>query len=190
MLNNIVTFTSTSVRGNGNTVWLPQDGQPCAFCDKTFDFIRSQIKQTGLITQRAAAGNDRLTGVPTNVKALFLFVQTMTFSANEVAVLRAFVSTGGRLVLIGGHETTASQQPGLNTLLAALGSGLRGGQSLGCGRDVLPASSLRAHQITTGMTEFRPGCAMELSLGSGDKGLIYDATNTVAVIALTSTGGN
>jgi len=191
MLLNLVTFTSNSVRSSGNMVWLNRaDAANCAFCAKTFDFMRSEIRATGLKTDNVVAGNGRLTNMPNAVKALFLFVPNGSFAASEIGLLRAFVATGGRLVLLGGHEGAAAKSSALNDLLASLGSELRiGTQSLGCGRGALPASSLRSHQITAGLTDFRPGCGMELLLGSGDAGLIYDASNTIPLIAVTRIGG-
>ena len=191
MLENLVTFSSNAVRSTGNEVWLNQpDASNCAFCNKTFDFMRSEIRKTGLKAESISAGTGRLTNIPNSVKALFLFVQNTSFTTSEVALLQAFIATGGRLVLLGGHEASAAKQPSLNNLLASLGSSLRlGTESLGCGRDVLPASSLRAHQITAGMTDFRPGCNVELLLGGGDTGLVYDATNTIPIVAVTTTGG-
>ena len=191
MLQNLVTFTSNSVRSSGNLVWLNRaDAASCAFCGKTFDFMRNEIRATGLKTDNVTAGKGRLTNVPNSVKTLFLFVPNGSFTTSEVGLLQAFVATGGRLVLLGGHEATASKSSALNDVLTSLGSSLTiGTQSLDCGRDPLPASSLRAHQITAGLTDFRPGCSMELFLGSGDVGLIYDASNTIPLIAVTKIGG-
>ena len=66
-----------------------------------------------------------------------------------------------------------------NQVLSGMGAQMQNSGDAGdCGSVDLPGTSLRAHQITTGMTGVRVGCASVIVPGPNDFALFFDSTNT------------
>lgn len=122
-----------------------------------------------------------LTSLPADLKVIFLWLSTQTYTVAEINALKLFASEGGRIVYVGewdgflGTVGIAVE----NQFLTDMGAQMQNiGDAVDCGSVDLPATSLRAHQITTGMTAVRVGCASVIMPGPNDFALFFDSTNT------------
>jgi hypothetical protein len=128
------------------------------------------------------------------VKVLFLWMPLQTFTAAEVTAIRQFAGQGGRIVFVGEHVPFYDSSV-LNQLLAALNTGVvnTGGNvdpSTEPGVYVdLPATSLRAHQITTTLTGLRIAASSTLSIGPNDFALYFGSANEQLLSAVATIDG-
>jgi hypothetical protein len=126
-----------------------------------------------------------------SVKVIFLFMPTTPYSAAEAQTLKAFVTSGGRLVLVGDGAMPVypMTKPVVNGLLQLLGSSLQHADPIECpGYKVMPATSIRPHQITTGLTQLTLACASDFQLAPGDSGIVYDRTGVHPIVVRTRVG--
>jgi hypothetical protein len=137
-----------------------------------------------------------LVSVPSDVKALFVFVPTQSFTVAEATGLRAFVAEGGRLVIVSDnssfYSSHESSNAALNDLLYKLGSGTSdAGTSIECGYVPLPQASLRLNQLTLDATGALLGgltvaCTTRFAPAGGDIGFLYDSGNQLLLGAVTN----
>ncbi len=117
-------------------------------------------------------------GINPNVKVIFLELPSVPFSNAEINVLKQFAADGGRIVYVGEHQGYYGNNifNVENPFFHAMGAQLTNtGGALDCGYNVLPASVLRPHQITTGMTNVEMACSSTISLGPNDYALMYNS---------------
>ena len=121
-----------------------------------------------------------LTAIPANVKVVILALPMTSYSVAEINSLKQFSADGGRIVFVG--EWDLFYGVGLNVendFLTAMGAVMRNtGGAIDCGRNVIPASSLRSHQVTTGLAQLTIACASVVAPGPNDYVLFYDKSGT------------
>ena len=123
--------------------------------------------------------------IPSNVKMLILSLPRLAYSNEEINAMKAFSADGGRILYIGEYDTFLGTD-GLateNDFFTKMGAVMRNaGSQIDCGYNVVPASNLRPHQVTTAMTGLTMGCASEVILGPNDYP-IYVSLDTKHVLA-------
>jgi hypothetical protein len=96
--------------------------------------------------------------------------------------MKQFAADGGRIVFIGENSSAfpADCIDIENQLLRDMGAQMTNtGAMINCAAYfVMPATSLRAHQITSGLTGLTFACASRINLGPNDFALFYDMSNT------------
>lgn len=143
-------------------------------------------------------GNDAqlpLTSIAADVKVIFLFWPAVTYTAAEVASLKAFAQQGGRIVYVyeqdSGPQTLTKVQ---NAFLQSIGSPTRAvAGSFACAqpgttRRFIPKTSLRDYQVTAGLNGLLAACASSYTVGLGDLPLIYDHVGTHVIAAVSPIG--
>jgi hypothetical protein len=154
------------------------------------------IGQAGFTITEITSTSGSITSIPPAVKAIFLWNPVDIFTLGEVTVLRQFAAEGGRIVFIGEHvgfyDTT-----GINTenqFLRDMGAQMTNtGGFVDCvdtlgNYAVLPQSSLRTHQVTTGLTGLTLACASVIQPGPQDFPLFYDRTNSQLLAGVATVG--
>jgi hypothetical protein len=190
MVQNLLTFASVGARSSGTVVlWSRGHGSVCGtykssdptdYCAKSnFSKFYSLIQTSGMTVQDSTS-ND-LSTIDNGVKVLLLWMPLVTYTADEINAFKQFAAEGGRLVFIGEHSGYYGSG-GINlenSFLANMGALMTNtGGAVDCGYTVEPGTSLRPHQVTTGMTDVTVACASVIVLGPHDYPLFYDTTNT------------
>jgi hypothetical protein len=179
-----VDFSSGNVRDTATVVQMDRghDSQCAAenFCNPVhISTMTGVISGLGYTVQNIVSGAGGLTSFAPEVKVIFLWNPRQPYTVDEINAFKAFASEGGRVVFIGEHADYYTAIAVENAFLLNLGAVMTNiGSALDCGYNTLPASSLRAHQVTTGMTNVTIACASVIVPGPGDFPLYYDSTNT------------
>lgn len=183
MVQNLVNFTGSGSRSSGTRVWLDHGrtsacaGLSCA----TFTTFQSTIEGHGMTFELIVSSSGTLTSFPADLKVIFLWLSTQTYPVAEINALKLFAAEGGRIVYVGEWDgfLGATGIAVENQFLSDMGAQMQNiGDAVDCGSVDLPGTSLRAHQITTGMTGVRVGCASVIVPGPNDFALFFDSTNT------------
>lgn len=190
---NLVNVTTTGARAQARTVLIHLGhGYGCASLAMCYGgaFGGAPPFETTLTNEgyTVLEGNDAtapLTAIGPDVKVIFLMTPNTGYSDAEIASLKKFLADSGRLVLVGENEFAwgANGIAIMNDFLTKMGSAMRNiGGAFDCGSAptnlVIPASSLRPHQVTAGLTHLKLGCASELQLSPTDYALFYDRSGT------------
>lgn len=180
MFRNLFTFSSTKPRGSGTRAIVDfghrsycqgGDQSPC----EPFDALAAIAASAG-IALTVQDTTDLLT-LPVEVKVLFLWVPTQTYTTPEINALKRFVMEGGRLIFMGAAEPGYTLWGGgmaqENDFLSRMGAVLRDlGGNTGCfGPCSYPVQN---HQITTGVTQVISWLAPYLQIGPYDALLYSD----------------
>jgi hypothetical protein len=181
MLQNLLGYPAAGPRASGTVVLVDGGHAPVcgsAFCGSSFGTFASVAAGVGFTVTVDTSGN--LSSIPGNVKVLVLWVPTTFYSTAEINAMKAFATQGGRIVFVGEHSGFyGSGFPAQNDFLSKMGAVMTNvGNQIDCGYNLLPGSSLRTHQITTGMTDVTMACSSEILLGPNDFALYYDSSNT------------
>jgi hypothetical protein len=191
---NFGTFASTGPRATQTgAVWYEGHGSAMPTHRGRFPGIYGEMEALGAALTGysfSISATTSLASVPANVKLLFLVVPATTFSYEEAAGLRSFISEGGRLVVVsdnaGFYSAYQTTNEALNDLLYKLGAAARDlGDGVDCGYVSIPATSLRAHQLTIDassgglLSNVEIACATDFSLGANDHAFMYSSANSV-----------
>lgn len=181
MLQNLLGYTSSGPRGSGTVVLVDGGhGSICgsAFCGGTFSAFAAQTAGMGF-TMTIDTGGD-LSTIASNVKVLVLWLPTVFYNIPEINAMKRFAAEGGRIIFIGEHAGFyGGGFPAQNDFLTKMGAQMTNvGDMIDCGQNTLPFASLRAHQVTTGMTDVIIACSSQIILGPNDFALYYDLSNT------------
>ncbi len=181
MLHNLLTYTATGPRASGTEVLVDGGhGSICgaAFCGGGFSTFANQVASEGLSMTIDNSGD--LSTIAGTVKVLVLWLPTVFYSVPEINAMKQFASQGGRIIFIGEHSGFyGGGFPAQNDFLTKMGAQMTNvGDFIDCGYNTLPGTSLRAHQVTTGMTDVRMGCSSQIILGPNDFAVYYDLSNT------------
>ena len=202
LFKNLVNFTTTGTRNSVDGVLIHRGhGSLCgpdAFPDAGCVWTTFKATLTGE-GSTVVDGDDittPLTSIDADVKLIILVVPIESYSTDEVNSLKSFAGQGGRILFVGEHESFYGPGIGVeNEFLTDMGAVMNNtGGLVDCGRNVLPSTSLRSHQITAGLSQLAMACASEVEPGPNDYALFYDLTNTrvlgaVAKIDLTPLAG-
>lgn len=187
LMRNLVAYTASGSRASGTTVWLDfGHGSLCGDCD-SFAMAESAMQGLGYTVSVRTTNQGDLTSIPSNVKVIMFFVPTQSFTTNEITTLEQFAKDGGRIVFVGENPPTYGRYFSLeNAFLSNLGSQMtNAGGNFACSSSDLSSTSLRAYQVTTGMTGLYVGCSSALTPGANDVALAYDASNEHVLAAVT-----
>lgn len=195
LFKNLVNFTTVGPRGSATGVLIHLGhGSVCVNeCPSVWTTFVSTMTGEGY---SVTYGNDEtalLTTLGSNVKVVILAVPTQPYSTAEVNSLKAFAGQGGRIVFVGEHEGYygAAGIAVENVFLDNMGAEMQNtGGAVDCNYNVVPQSSLRAHQITAGLTQLTIACASVVDPGPNDYALFYDLSGefvlgAVAKVSLT-----
>ncbi|MEJ7809525.1 MAG: hypothetical protein WKG32_03825 [Gemmatimonadaceae bacterium] len=195
MVRNLVTYTHPGPRGAATVVWIDRGrNSPCATgeCTPTgHPAFLSTIAAAGFTVTGISSASGTLVSIPASVKVIFLFNPTVAFTIAEINTLKAFAAEGGRVVFVGEHAGYygAAGIAVENAFLRDMGTGMTNiGNFIDCGYNTLPGTSLRPHQITTGMTSVTMACSSEIALGASDFPLYYDSSNTRVLAGVAPVG--
>lgn len=123
------------------------------------------------------------------IKVILLLNPTVPFTNAEINSLKRFAGEGGRIIFAGEHGGFYGAYIGLveNAFFASMGAQLTNASTIvNCnfGNWVVPASSLRSHQITTGLSGLSIPCASSITPGPNDFPIVYDVTGQFVVGAV------
>lgn len=188
---NLVGYTATGPRASQTGVMIHAGQGSVAqtvligglgYIQKFIDYYNNHGSPVTVISDQSTP----LGAIPSNIKVLFLVLPGTPYTNAQINILKQFAADGGRIVFIG--ENTMAYSSTLindveNAFFQKMGAQLTNtGAQIDCGFHVLPATSLRTHQITTSMTGVTMGCASIINLGPNDYGLIA-GTDGVTFIA-------
>lgn len=184
LVQNLVNFTTAGDRNDGKVVWMDRGrgsycyaGNECD--DSNWATMKATMTAEGFSIENILSTAGSLTSIPANVKVIFLVMPILDYTTPEVNTLKQFAADGGRIVFIGEHSSYYQHIPVQNQLLISLGAVLRNtGGAVDCGYNVLPATSMREHQITVGVTDVTMACASVIEPGAEDFALFYDKSNS------------
>ena len=181
MLNNLLGYTASGPRASGTEVLVDGGhGSICgaAFCGASFATFAAQVTTLGLTMTIDISGD--LSSINSNVKVLVLWLPTVFYTVSEINAMKQFSSEGGRIIFVGEHAGFyGGGFPAQNDFLTKMGAQMTNvGDFIDCGYNTLPGTSLRTHQVTTGMTDVTMGCSSQIILGPNDFALYYDLSNT------------
>jgi hypothetical protein len=188
---NLVQFSSTGPRGNQTGVLMHRGhASVCDLgeCSAGFTTLSSTLAAVGFSFTQLNDGTATIQTIPSNIKVILLWTPTTPYSNTEINVLKAFAGEGGRIVFVGEHQgfygTTGIAVE--NAFFASMGAQMTntGGQFECTAAIALPATSLRTHQVTTGMTGLTISCASQVVPGPNDYAFLYDSQNTVVLGAV------
>ena len=184
LLRNLVNFSGAAARASGTTVVM-EGGHGSSVPSCMGPNAQAEIRSQGYTFTSLASSV--IGAQPADVKALVLCVPAITYTDQEISAMKQFAAEGGRLIFVGefagfyGAGGLAVE----NQFLTDMGAQLRTvGGAVDCSFNVLPAASLRPHQITTGMTDVKMACSSAVTLGEHDAALWYDHTNTQVLSAV------
>jgi hypothetical protein len=194
---NLVNYTVSGARSNGTVVMHDRGrNSPCFLNQECGDLgiatLDSVLAANGFSIVRVDTVASWV-NVPANVKVIFLWNPTVTYTRDDINGFKAFASEGGRIVFIGEHDgfygTTGIATE--NQFLADMGAQFTNvGAQLACpgGSLTIPAGSIAQHQTTTGMTSVTVACASQALPGPNDFPLFIEPTGSaIAGVAKIST---
>jgi hypothetical protein len=179
LVRNLVTFGGPMPRARGTKVWM-EFGLQAVFGPADIDAVVATILSTGLTVEHANLHSGTRDEIPSTVKVVFLWMPSSVYSRTDANALKRFAAEGGRIVFMEDFRF-----PTANNVLASLGVGARfinitsneeGADCPSLSPTVIPASSIRRHQITAGLTGLAYRCAVPIRLGPADQPLLLDTT--------------
>lgn len=177
---NLVNFTGTGPRAaQSGVLWYLGNGALNAFVETSMSNVLAAAGYT------LTAGVEDLTDLPAHYKVVFLPKPSQVFTTAQINGLKEFAGEGGRVVFVGENSFSYGAYFALeNQFLQDMGAQMTNtGNAFDCagpgGYPVLPATSLRPHAITLGLTGLTIACASSIAPGPNDYVFMYDATNTV-----------
>jgi hypothetical protein len=195
-VSNLVNFSGTGPRSTATRVVM-DFGRNSPETPATYSALTAAIQGLGFTVEHVATSTGSVLTIPADVKVIFLFLPEVTFTVEEVNLLKVFASEGGRIVLVGeynqyiGVDRAAVRIGVHNQLLADLGSGARNiGGAFDCGLNTATADQIGSHQLTTGVTSLQFGCGSAMSLTLGDTPLLVDDGSTANDLATLGCAGS
>lgn len=193
---NLVTYTGTGPRATMNRVWVhrghnvrcdqPTGNRECSTAGWSGFESTMRAAGSGFIVDDVNDVTGPLTAIPSSVKVIILALPMTPYSVAEINAMKQFAGEGGRIVFVGEHASFYGVGIDVeNDFLTKMGAVMRNsGGSVDCGRNVLPASSLRPHQVTTGLAQLTIACASVVLPGPNDYPLFYNRGGTLLLGAV------
>ena len=105
MVRNLVSFTSPGSRDAGRIVQMDcgRSSRVPSSCPAPSPAFASSVQQAGFSLQTVNSTPGSMTSIGASVKVLFLWLPCQEYSREEVNVLKAFASEGGRIIFVGEH---------------------------------------------------------------------------------------
>lgn len=181
LVSNWLNFTNSGTRASGPQVTIDFGRNNPAGTASAGSLI-SFIQGRGFTVNQISTISGTL-GTPLLAnKVLILYLPRLLFTASEVEVVRTFVRRGGRVILIGdsfGYYGVDGKAT-MDALLSGLGSTMvHNSSSYDAGYITLAADRVRADEVTVGVNGLVWAFGGGLTLGTGDKPLIYESSNSV-----------
>jgi hypothetical protein len=192
MVRNLVNFSGGGLRAGAKTVLYDRGrGSTCFINGECADPVQGRLDAAVRSAGFSIAKVDTTvfyTSISPGVKVLILWNPTTFFSSTEINAFKKFASEGGRILFVGEHSGFYSGIPVENQLLLDMGAAFTNiGAQIDCllsGTDpypIIPAASLRSHQVMTGVTQVTLACSSQAVPGPNDFALFFDRGNTVAL---------
>ena len=184
LVQNLVTYTTTGSRNNGDVVMIDRGRNAVCFsnteCNNNgWSTMRTVITNEGYTISDVFSTSGSLTDIPSNVKVVFLVMPTQAYTVEEINTFKSFAAQGGRLIFVGEHSFFYLHIDVQNQFLLNMGAVLHNtGGALDCGYTTIPNASNRVHPIMEGINELTIACASVIEPGPNDFPLFYDTTNT------------
>lgn len=199
---NLVSYTGSGTRAANTRVLVhrghsvrcfePLGNQECSPSGwSTFESTMRAVG-TGYTVDDVDDASASLTSIAANVKVIILALPMTSYSTAEINALKNFAGEGGRIVFVG--EWDGFYGVGItveNDFLTNMGAVMRNtGGAVDCfddppaGYKVLPSSSLRSHQVTTGLAQLTIVCASVVQPGPNDYALFYDRSGLLVLGAV------
>jgi uncharacterized protein YjdB len=181
MFVNLVNFTGSGARASQHSVMFFFGHNSNG--NFGYPTMRNVLAMAGYTVDDVTA--DLVAPIAAKYKVLFLWLPQMDFSVAEINNLKAFSAEGGRIVFVGEYAGFYGGGIGIeNAFFAAMGAQMtNSGGAYDCGYAVEPFSSIRPHQVMTGVTQLTVACASEIIPGPNDYPFLYDATGTRVLAA-------
>lgn len=186
MFKNLVNYATSGPRGTSLDVWVDRGhgGNACnnECTDAKLADFQNAMTSAGynVVFKNTNVGD--LATLPASVKVLVLFMPTQSYDKAEINAMKAFANDGGRVVFVGEWDGFYSGIAVQNAFLLQMGAVMTNtGGAVDCGANTVPATSLRASQITTGLTSLKMGCSSTIAPGPNDFIFMYDQTNKIAL---------
>jgi hypothetical protein len=191
LIDNLVDFFNAE-RGVQTTVWFDRGRSSKCFdssgcLDTDLATMAGIISAAGLtLVDNNSGSKNRYSSIPADVKTIFLWNPTVSFQKGEIAAFNAFLSEGGRLVLVGEEKdfVGANGIRAANRLLADLGAGMRvNGDNVDCAPTSLSSTSINgANPIMFGLTGLTMNCAASTTMSTGDADRLFTTSTNSAVL--------
>lgn len=167
---------TTGARAGAKKIWFDHGrNSNCSGPCVTLNGLTTALALDDLVIQYIATTSGTLIDIPSDVRAIILWNPNVPYTTAELNSLKLFASQGGRIIFVGEHGSFYSGFALENSFLQIMGSPMRVVPSfVDCGYVDLPASSIKPHPITAGVTSLTMGCSSVLELGEGDLPLYVD----------------
>lgn len=187
---NLVTYTGTGPRASMTRVWVhrghsvrcnqPTGNKECSPSGWSTFESTMRTAGSGFTVDDVDDTSGPLTSIPADVKVIILALPMTNYSTAEINSMKAFAGDGGRLIFVGEHQSFYGAGISVeNDFLTKMGAVMRNtGGSIDCNYNIIPGSSLRPHQITTGVAQIKMACASVVAPGPNDYALFYDKAGT------------
>lgn len=188
LFKNLVGYTTTGVRNSSKDVWidLGHGGNAChgECTDTELTSFKAAVVAAGYTPVLKNTNVGDLVSIPASVKVLMLFMPQIAYERAEINAMKKFASEGGRIVFIGewdgfyGANGIANE----NDFLLKMGAVMKNvGNAVDCNQNTIPGTSLRTHQVTTGLTSLQMACSSVIQPGPQDYVFMYDTTGKLAL---------
>lgn len=192
LVENLVSFPSGGARGNATTVLYDRGRSSTCFgngeCANPIQGrLDAVIRSAGFSISKVDT-TVFYSSIAPGIKVLILWNPTIGYTSTEINAFKKFAGEGGRIVFVGEHSGFYPGVPVENQFLLDMGAEFTNiGASIDClqsGSDpypIIPATSIRAHQVMTGVNQVTLACSSQAVPGPNDFALFFDRGNTVAL---------
>jgi hypothetical protein len=192
LVRNLVNFSSGGSRANARTVLYDRGRNSTCFgngeCANPIQGrLDGVIRNAGFSITKVDT-TVFYNSIPPGVKLLILWNPTLFYSTTEINAFKKFASEGGRILFVGEHS---GFYPGIsveNQFLLDMGAEFTNiGAQIDCLTSasdpypVIPAASIRTHQVMSGVNQVTLACSSQAVPGPNDFALFFDRGNTVAL---------
>lgn len=192
LVRNLVNFSGGGIRAGAKTVLYDRGrGSSCFINGECADPVQGRLDAAVRSAGFSIAKVDTTvfyTSISPGVKVLILWNPTTFFSSTEINAFKKFASEGGRILFVGEHSGFYSGVPVENQFLLDMGAAFTNiGAQIDCLLNatdpypIIPAASLRSHQVMTGVNQVTLACSSQAVPGPNDFALFFDRGNTVAL---------
>jgi hypothetical protein len=192
LVRNLVNFPGTGIRAGAKTVLYDRGrGSSCFINGECADPVQGRmdaaVRSAGFSITKVDT-TVFYNSISPGVKVLILWNPTTFYSSTEINAFKKFAGEGGRILFVGEHSGFYSGVPVENQFLLDMGAAFTNiGATIDClvnatdPYPIIPAASIRNHQVMTGVNQVTLACSSQAVPGPNDFALFFDRGNTVAL---------
>jgi hypothetical protein len=192
LVRNLVNFPGTGIRAGAKTVLYDRGrGSSCFINGECADPVQGRmdaaVRSAGFSISKVDT-TVFYSSISPGVKVLILWNPTTFYSSTEINAFKKFAGEGGRILFVGEHSGFYSGVPVENQFLLDMGAAFTNiGATIDClvnatdPYPIIPAISIRSHQVMTGVNQVTLACSSQAVPGPNDFALFFDRGNTVAL---------